>query len=122
MSFTLDYLDNLRKRELLTEQGDTITFESEVRIMQTLIVKNKYCRWTGLTLEVVLDDGQQKTYVIGKEGLPYTFTILFMVDTDYGFLASKFLLERCVFGTTGILLDNPLVIAKSFEVTELPSI
>ncbi|KAL0670607.1 hypothetical protein Bca4012_033311 [Brassica carinata] len=27
---TLDYLDNLRKRELLTEQGDTITFESEM--------------------------------------------------------------------------------------------
>lgn len=28
---TLDYLDNLSKRELLTEQGDAITFESEVK-------------------------------------------------------------------------------------------
>ncbi|WZZ31224.1 hypothetical protein YC2023_014625 [Brassica napus] len=107
---TLDYLDNLSKKELLTEQGDTITFESEVRIMQTLIVKNK---WTGLTLEVVLDDGQQKTYVIGKEGLPDT------VKNHTTFLASKFLLELCVFGITGhmILLDNPQVIAMSFEIS-----
>ncbi|KAG2270185.1 hypothetical protein Bca4012_072336 [Brassica carinata] len=49
--FCLRALDNLSKRELLTEQGDAITFESEVRIMQTLIVKNKYRRWTGLTLD-----------------------------------------------------------------------
>lgn len=27
---TLDYLDNLRQRERFTEQGDAITFESEV--------------------------------------------------------------------------------------------
>ena len=34
---TLDYLDNLSKRELLTEQGDAITFESEVKmIMQNI--------------------------------------------------------------------------------------
>lgn len=29
---TLDYLDNLNNRERFTEQGDAITFESEVRI------------------------------------------------------------------------------------------
>ena len=27
---TLDYLDNLKNRERVTEQGDAITFESEV--------------------------------------------------------------------------------------------
>lgn len=27
---TLDYLDNLKNRERFTEQGDAITFESEV--------------------------------------------------------------------------------------------
>lgn len=29
---TLDYLDNLKDRERFTEQGDAITFESEVSI------------------------------------------------------------------------------------------
>lgn len=29
---TLDYLDNLQKRERFTEQGDALTFESEVRL------------------------------------------------------------------------------------------
>jgi hypothetical protein len=29
---TLDYLDNLKNRERFTEQGDAITFESEVSI------------------------------------------------------------------------------------------
>lgn len=29
---TLDYLDNLSQRERFTEQGDAITFESEVNI------------------------------------------------------------------------------------------
>ncbi|KAH0865504.1 hypothetical protein HID58_082715 [Brassica napus] len=38
---TLDYLDNLRKRELLTEQGDSITFESEVKIMQNMYSKEQ---------------------------------------------------------------------------------
>lgn len=30
---TLDYLDNLCQRERFTEQGDAITFESEVNIV-----------------------------------------------------------------------------------------
>ena len=29
---TLDYLDNLKNRERFTEQGDAITFESEVSL------------------------------------------------------------------------------------------
>lgn len=29
---TLDYLDNLQNRERFTEQGDAITFESEVSL------------------------------------------------------------------------------------------
>ncbi|KAF2611696.1 hypothetical protein F2Q70_00008826 [Brassica cretica] len=69
---TLDYLDNLSKRELLTEQGDTITFESEM----------------------------DQTYL----GSFWNFVYLELPDT------------------CGILLDNPQVIAKSFEVTELPNI
>ena len=40
---TLDYLDNLRKRELLTEQGDSITFESEVKIMQNMYSEEQSC-------------------------------------------------------------------------------
>lgn len=28
---TVDYLDNLRQRERFTEQGDAVTFESEVK-------------------------------------------------------------------------------------------
>jgi len=35
---TLDYLDNLKDRERFTEQGDAITFESEVSFLfQTLL-------------------------------------------------------------------------------------
>ena len=30
---TLDYLDNLKNRERFTEQGDAITFESEVSVI-----------------------------------------------------------------------------------------
>lgn len=30
---TLDYLDNLRERERFTEQGDALTFESEVKTL-----------------------------------------------------------------------------------------
>lgn len=32
---TLDYLDNLQNRERFTEQGDAITFESEVSLRCT---------------------------------------------------------------------------------------
>ena len=30
---TLDYLDNLQNKERFTEQGDALTFESEVRLI-----------------------------------------------------------------------------------------
>lgn len=33
---TLDYLDNLSHKERFTEQGDAITFESEVKIFTVL--------------------------------------------------------------------------------------
>lgn len=36
---TLDYLDNLHQKERFTEQGDALTFESEVR---QLIQDNSY--------------------------------------------------------------------------------
>lgn len=59
---TLDYLDNLSKRELLTEQGDAITFESEM--------DRTYLRSPKVV--AVLDHERKRTYVIGKEGLPDT--------------------------------------------------
>jgi|APAra0007618407_1042631.scaffolds.fasta_scaffold19224_2 hypothetical protein len=46
---TLDYLDNLSQRQLLTEQGDAITFESEVnlnKILQLSIVNKYLCSVT----------------------------------------------------------------------------
>lgn len=33
---TLDYLDNLKNKERFTEQGDAITFETEVGILMLL--------------------------------------------------------------------------------------
>ncbi|KAL0848582.1 hypothetical protein Bca101_021829 [Brassica carinata] len=59
---TLDYLDNLSKRELLTEQGDAITFESEM--------DRTYLRSPRVV--AVLDHERKRTYVIRKEGLPDT--------------------------------------------------
>lgn len=58
---TIDYLDNLQGRERFTEQGDAITFESEVStcvywefllLIPVLVASNKYFifplekRWT----------------------------------------------------------------------------
>lgn len=57
---TLDYLDNLCHRERFTEQGDAITFESEMdRVYLT-------CP----NVIAVLDHEKKRTYVIRKEGLP----------------------------------------------------
>jgi glucose-6-phosphate 1-epimerase len=40
---TLDYLDNLYQKERFTEQGDALTFESEVRrLMMIFIQVNHY--------------------------------------------------------------------------------
>ena len=37
---TLDYLDNLCQKERFTEQGDALTFESEVRQLMTFSFKS----------------------------------------------------------------------------------
>lgn len=37
---TLDYLDNLSQKERFTEQGDAITFESEVNLLCYIYVYN----------------------------------------------------------------------------------
>jgi len=39
---TLDYLDNLYQKERFTEQGDALTFESEVRKLMILIQAHPY--------------------------------------------------------------------------------
>ncbi|CAH8354058.1 unnamed protein product [Eruca vesicaria subsp. sativa] len=59
---TLDYLDNLSKRELLTEQCDALTFESEMD--RTYLSSPK--------VVAVLDHERKRTYVIEKDGLPDT--------------------------------------------------
>ncbi|XP_044491769.1 putative glucose-6-phosphate 1-epimerase isoform X2 [Mangifera indica] len=57
---TVDYLDNLRQRERFTEQGDAVTFESEVDRVYL------HCP----NVIAVLDHEKKRTYVIRKEGLP----------------------------------------------------
>ncbi|XVE77231.1 hypothetical protein DITRI_Ditri13aG0045500 [Diplodiscus trichospermus] len=57
---TLDYLDNLCQKERFTEQGDAITFESEVDRVY-LSTPN---------VVAVLDHERKRTFVIRKEGLP----------------------------------------------------
>uniref|UniRef100_A0A2N9J5W3 glucose-6-phosphate 1-epimerase n=1 Tax=Fagus sylvatica TaxID=28930 RepID=A0A2N9J5W3_FAGSY len=59
---TLDYLDNLCQRERFTEQGDAITFESEVDRVYL----------SSPNVIAVLDHEKKQTYVIRKEGLPDT--------------------------------------------------
>ncbi|XP_043687381.1 putative glucose-6-phosphate 1-epimerase isoform X2 [Telopea speciosissima] len=57
---TLDYLDNLSQRERFTEQGDAITFESEVDRVYL----------SSPNVIAVLDHEKKQTVVIRKEGLP----------------------------------------------------
>ncbi|CAK9139332.1 unnamed protein product [Ilex paraguariensis] len=57
---TLDYLDNLCQRNRFTEQGDAITFESEV---DRVYLSSQNCI-------AVLDHERKRTYVLRKEGLP----------------------------------------------------
>ncbi|KAL0919891.1 hypothetical protein M5K25_012016 [Dendrobium thyrsiflorum] len=57
---TLDYLDNLHEKERFTEQGDAITFESEVDKVY-LSTPNKIA---------ILDHEKKRTFVLRKEGLP----------------------------------------------------
>ncbi|XP_050203397.1 putative glucose-6-phosphate 1-epimerase [Mercurialis annua] len=57
---TLDYLDNLCRRERFTEQGDALTFESEVDRIYL----------SSPNAIAVLDHEKKRTFVIHKEGLP----------------------------------------------------
>ncbi|KAJ6804062.1 putative glucose-6-phosphate 1-epimerase [Iris pallida] len=57
---TLDYLDNLEEKERFTEQGDAITFESEVDKIY-LSALNKIA---------IIDHEKKRTFVLRKEGLP----------------------------------------------------
>ncbi|KAG8662325.1 putative glucose-6-phosphate 1-epimerase isoform X2 [Manihot esculenta] len=57
---TLDYLDNLNNRERFTEQGDAITFESEV---DKVYVSTP-------TKIAILDHEKKRTFVLRKDGLP----------------------------------------------------
>ncbi|KAH9617474.1 hypothetical protein KSS87_003836 [Heliosperma pusillum] len=57
---TLDYLDNMQKRERFTEQGDAITFEGEI---------DKIYLSTPTKI-AILDHERKRTFVIRKDGLP----------------------------------------------------
>ncbi|KAI4355872.1 hypothetical protein L6164_004601 [Bauhinia variegata] len=57
---TLDYLDNLKNRERFTEQGDAITFESEV---DKLYLSTP-------TKIAIIDHERKRTFVMRKDGLP----------------------------------------------------
>ncbi|KAH9667619.1 glucose-6-phosphate 1-epimerase [Citrus sinensis] len=57
---TLDYLDNLKDKERFTEQGDAITFESEV---------DKVYLSTPTKI-AILDHERKRTFVLRKDGLP----------------------------------------------------
>ncbi|AQK88656.1 Galactose mutarotase-like superfamily protein [Zea mays] len=57
---TLDYLDNLSHKERFTEQGDAITFESEVDRVYV----------SSPNVVAVIDHEKKHSFVIRKEGLP----------------------------------------------------
>ncbi|XP_057450040.1 putative glucose-6-phosphate 1-epimerase isoform X2 [Lotus japonicus] len=57
---TLDYLDNLCQKERFTEQGDALTFESEVDRVYL----------DSCDVVAVLDHERKRTFMIRKEGLP----------------------------------------------------
>ncbi|CAI0555840.1 unnamed protein product [Linum tenue] len=57
---TLDYLDNLQSKERFTEQGDAITFESEI---------DKIYLSTPTKI-AILDHEKKRTFVVRKDGLP----------------------------------------------------
>ncbi|KAF7828177.1 putative glucose-6-phosphate 1-epimerase isoform X1 [Senna tora] len=57
---TLDYLDNLCHKERFTEQGDALTFESEVDRVYL----------DSSDVVAVLDHERKRTFMIRKEGLP----------------------------------------------------
>ncbi|KAL3499263.1 hypothetical protein ACH5RR_038356 [Cinchona calisaya] len=57
---TLDYLDNLCQRERFTEQGDALTFESEIDRVYL----------SSSDVIAVFDHEKKRTFLVRKEGLP----------------------------------------------------
>ncbi|CAI8589947.1 unnamed protein product [Vicia faba] len=57
---TLDYLDNLQNKERFTEQGDALTFESEV---------DKIYLSTPTKIAII-DHEKKRTFVLRKDGIP----------------------------------------------------
>ncbi|KAL4320405.1 hypothetical protein AHAS_Ahas14G0007200 [Arachis hypogaea] len=57
---TLDYLDNLKEKVRFTEQGDAITFESEVHKVYL----------STPTKIAIIDHERKRTFVLRKDGLP----------------------------------------------------
>ncbi|MBA0622073.1 hypothetical protein Godav_007642 [Gossypium davidsonii] len=57
---TLDYLDNLQNKERFTEQGDAITFDTEV----------DWIYLSAPTKIAILDHEKKRTFAISKDGLP----------------------------------------------------
>lgn len=57
---TLDYLDGLQEKERFTEQGDALTFESEVDRVYL----------NSPDTVAVFDHGSKRTFQIRKQGLP----------------------------------------------------
>jgi glucose-6-phosphate 1-epimerase len=57
---TLDYLDNMLEKERFTEQGDALTFESEI---DRVYLNSK-------DVVAVFDHERKRTFLIKKEGLP----------------------------------------------------
>ncbi|KAL8091321.1 putative glucose-6-phosphate 1-epimerase [Apium graveolens] len=60
----LDYLDNMQNETRTTEQGDALTFQSEVDRIYLSTPSNIS----------ILDNGKKRTYVIHKDGLPDAVT------------------------------------------------
>ena len=63
---TLDYLDNMLDKERFTEQGDALTFESEI---DRVYLNSK-------DVVAVFDHERKRTFLIEKEGLPDVGKIL----------------------------------------------
>ncbi|GLT46615.1 hypothetical protein SLA2020_203590 [Shorea laevis] len=104
---TLDFLDNLRQRERFTEQGDAITFESEIDRVYL----------SSPNVIAVLDHERKRTYVVRKEGLPDVvvwnpWEKKSKSMTDFG--AEEFKQMLCV---DGAAIERPITLKPGEEWT-----
>ncbi|KAJ0965624.1 hypothetical protein J5N97_026762 [Dioscorea zingiberensis] len=68
---TLDYLDNLFGKERFTEQGDAITFESELTMGNGhSYVYSWWIRFISPAKIAIIDHERKRTFVLQKDGLP----------------------------------------------------